>query len=391
MTSVSPPPPQPCPRRPPSTSPASASTACTSSHRPLPPSTSTSPRHPCKGFISSLSLLLPSLRTASVREGLAPPEVRSSPVFARHQPSPPRCPSRHGRIEDCLHLAKKKLKLQEESEEMREEGKEEYTQSEIEEEKGNEKDQRVYEHTSEEDEVYVWPNGNRSRTHEEWARYDKQIKESEGFDVDPFLGTCEFGLTAITDFDDEILIRCTKLAIEHFNKENDMSYVFVKIEKATCSVAAGLWYYVTFQAVDGEAEPKIFQAKVFYGVQRNIRVALCRLKPTASRMSCSTPGLRHSGAVCKSEPPSPPSLRTASVPEALVRSSPRLARHRRLCSRSPCPILSPSLPASAAAESPLSCPFALTLIAKPLLLLKSDPPPVFARHPPPPPPPHCPS
>ncbi|OAY84619.1 hypothetical protein ACMD2_09116, partial [Ananas comosus] len=190
-----------------------------------------------------------------------------------------------------------KLKLQEESEEMREEGKEEEIQSEIEEEKGNEKDQRVYEHTSEEDEVYVWPNGNRSRTHEEWARYYKQIKESEGFDVDPFPGTCEFGLTAITDFDDEILIRCTKLAIEHFNKENDMSYVFVKIEKATCSVAAGLWYYVTFQAVDGEAEPKIFQAKVFYGVQRNIRVALCRLKPTASGMSCSTPGLPHSGAV----------------------------------------------------------------------------------------------
>nr|CAD1825661.1 unnamed protein product [Ananas comosus var. bracteatus] len=135
----------------------------------------------------------------------------------------------------------KKLKLQEESEEMREEGKEEDTQK--------------------EDEVYVWPNGNRSRTREEWARYYKQIKESEGFDVDPFPGTCEFGLTAITDFDDEILIRCTKLAIEHFNKENDMSYVFVKIEKATCSVAAGLWYYVTFQAADSEAKSKIFQAK----------------------------------------------------------------------------------------------------------------------------------
>ncbi|OAY76724.1 hypothetical protein ACMD2_25442, partial [Ananas comosus] len=169
-----------------------------------------------------------------------------------------------------------KLKLHEESEEMRDEGKEEEIQSEIEEEKGNEKDQRVY---------------------EQLQRKIRFTFGRMGFDVDPFPGTCEFGLTAITDFDDEILIRCTKLAIEHFNKKNDMSYVFVKIEKATCSVATGLWYYVTFQAVDGKAEPKIFQAKVLYGVQRNIKVALCRLKPTASGMSCSTLGLPHSGAV----------------------------------------------------------------------------------------------
>nr|CAD1825437.1 unnamed protein product [Ananas comosus var. bracteatus] len=137
------------------------------------------------------------------------------------------------------------------------------------------------EYTSEDD-GYVWPDGTRRRTREEWARYHKQVEESEGFDVDLFLGTSEHGFTALTNFDDDDIIECTKAAIEHFNKENDASFRFVKIEKTTCLVVAGFWYYITFQAIDGEANLKIFQTITFYGLDHSIKIDLCRLKPGAT-------------------------------------------------------------------------------------------------------------
>nr|CAD1825740.1 unnamed protein product [Ananas comosus var. bracteatus] len=153
-------------------------------------------------------------------------------------------------------------------------------------EEAEEEEARVYEYTSGEDDDYIWPDGKRRRTREEWALYCKQLKESEGFDVDPFPDTFEFGLTALTNLEDESLIKCAKRAIEHFNEENNTSYGFVKIEKATCIVAAGYSYNITFLAknykVDVEAGAQTFQAKVWHGLHGDVRVSLCRLKPAPS-------------------------------------------------------------------------------------------------------------
>nr|CAD1825789.1 unnamed protein product [Ananas comosus var. bracteatus] len=150
-------------------------------------------------------------------------------------------------------------------------------------EETEEEETRLYEYTSGEDDDYVWPDGKRRRTREEWALYYKQIKESEGFDVDPSPDTFEFGLTALTNFEDESLIKCAKRAIEHFNEENNTSYGFVKIEKATCIVVAGYSYNITFLAkdykVDVETRAQTFQAKAWYGLRGEISVSLCRLKP----------------------------------------------------------------------------------------------------------------
>ncbi|XP_020081427.1 uncharacterized protein LOC109705072 [Ananas comosus] len=139
-----------------------------------------------------------------------------------------------------------------------------------------------YEYSSSEDDDYVRTDGTRRRTREEWIRYYKQIEESEGFDVDPIPGTCEHGLTGLENFDSVTLVESTKAAIEHFNIENNTSYKFVKIERATCCVAAGFEYRITFQAVDGEAEPKTFQAITFYWIDCSITVDFCRLKSSAS-------------------------------------------------------------------------------------------------------------
>ncbi|OAY71856.1 hypothetical protein ACMD2_05023, partial [Ananas comosus] len=157
---------------------------------------------------------------------------------------------------------------------------------EVKEETEEEEERRVYEYTSGEDDDYVWPDGKRRRTREEWALYYKQIKESEGFDVDPSPDTFEFGLTALTNFEDESLIKCAKRAIEHFNEENNTSHEFVKIEKTTCIVAAGCSYNITFLAkdykVDVEARAQTFQAKVWHGLCGEISVSFCRLKPVPS-------------------------------------------------------------------------------------------------------------
>ncbi|OAY83353.1 hypothetical protein ACMD2_04319 [Ananas comosus] len=86
----------------------------------------------------------------------------------------------------------------------------------------------------------------------------------------------------LENFDSVTLVESTKAAIEHFNIENNTSYKFVKIERATCCVAAGFEYRITFQAVDGEAEPKTFQAITFYWIDCSITVDFCRLKSSAS-------------------------------------------------------------------------------------------------------------
>nr|CAD1825436.1 unnamed protein product [Ananas comosus var. bracteatus] len=139
-----------------------------------------------------------------------------------------------------------------------------------------------YEYSSGEDDDYVWPDGTRRRTREEWARYYKQIEESEGFDVDPFTGDLELGLRGVDGYDSEPIIKCAKAAIERFNSENNMSYEFLKLEKITCIIASGLEYRLTFRAADGEAEPKMFQAITFLGIDDSIIVDFCRLKSTAS-------------------------------------------------------------------------------------------------------------
>lgn len=74
---------------------------------------------------------------------------------------------------------KKKLRSYNARDEVKEERKDD--ESEVQEEKKQEEEQRVYEYTSGEDDDYVWPDGKRRRTREEWARYYKQIKESEVF------------------------------------------------------------------------------------------------------------------------------------------------------------------------------------------------------------------
>nr|CAD1830034.1 unnamed protein product [Ananas comosus var. bracteatus] len=134
---------------------------------------------------------------------------------------------------------------------------------EVEEKNKKKKNLVDYEYSSGEDDDYVWPNGTRRRTRKEWVRYYKQSEESEGFDVDPFPGTSELSLYR---------------AIELFNSENNTSYQFLKLEKITCIIASGFEYRLTFRAVDGEAEPKTFQAITFLGIDDSIIVDFCRLK-----------------------------------------------------------------------------------------------------------------
>ncbi|CAK9141476.1 unnamed protein product [Ilex paraguariensis] len=74
-------------------------------------------------------------------------------------------------------------------------------------------------------------------TKEEWARYNKQVEESEGFDVDKLPDNQLCGLIVpITNFDcDSWWLKnvtcCSSLAIDSYNTENGTNYKYLKALK----------------------------------------------------------------------------------------------------------------------------------------------------------------
>ncbi|XP_049371897.1 uncharacterized protein LOC125836726 [Solanum verrucosum] len=115
--------------------------------------------------------------------------------------------------------------------------------------------------------------------------YNRQIRESEGFDItlDLELGT-SFSAYFSTHRGKEnkipIFIDLAQKAIEHFNSEHNTNYKFVKNVTVNTSTAAGIWCYITFLATDTDDPnaPKTFQALAWWGVDEKTQVSFCRLK-----------------------------------------------------------------------------------------------------------------
>ncbi|CAH9085718.1 unnamed protein product [Cuscuta epithymum] len=61
------------------------------------------------------------------------------------------------------------------------------------------------------------------------------------------------------------LVKCTKMAIDKYNAENDANLELEAIEKANFGYAAGYVYYITFRARDTVTEKvNLYQARAFY-------------------------------------------------------------------------------------------------------------------------------
>lgn len=101
-------------------------------------------------------------------------------------------------------------------------------------------------------------------------KYIRQIRESEGFDVDVYPGSCFAAMyVPRDDFKEPCqlqrdLIEMSKLALAQFNREEGVLYEFEGIERVVSYDCAGEVFLITFQARDAETNViKTFQAKVY--------------------------------------------------------------------------------------------------------------------------------
>ncbi|KAF8099895.1 hypothetical protein N665_0236s0055 [Sinapis alba] len=133
---------------------------------------------------------------------------------------------------------------------------------------------------------------NASRKYTDQEEYDlinKQIRKSQGFDVDfskfrclfdfypSFLDECHS--TLIKETDRQFFGRLSQESIADYNIREGTSFEFVEVEKANLYRNKGYMYFITFLAKDPCDQTKVFQAKVCNVLCREIEHSFCRLKP----------------------------------------------------------------------------------------------------------------
>ncbi|KAF8100456.1 hypothetical protein N665_0224s0039 [Sinapis alba] len=124
---------------------------------------------------------------------------------------------------------------------------------------------------------------------EERDLINKQIRNSQGFDVDFSMFLCPFDFypsilderhsTLIKETDRRFFGRLAQESIADYNIREGTSYEFVEVVKANLYKNKGYMYFITFVAKDPSDQTKVFQAKVCNVLCREIEHSFCRLKP----------------------------------------------------------------------------------------------------------------
>ncbi|CAL5430315.1 unnamed protein product [Camellia sinensis] len=125
--------------------------------------------------------------------------------------------------------------------------------------------------------------GRHEFTDREYQEYNRQITESDGFDVMSFPRSFACGTTApLYNFDDiaDDLKSFSELALKEYNEKEHTNLEFVKVVKVNVAGVAGFLYYITLDvrdaaAVDGGTME--FQACVWDGIAHT-EVVISRLK-----------------------------------------------------------------------------------------------------------------
>lgn len=119
--------------------------------------------------------------------------------------------------------------------------------------------------------------------------YNEEWDKSGGFDIDFSKLRHKFDTGAVDLNDDNLVLdpddtnlalltRLTHLAITHHKNETGISLEFVKVLKANYHPSAGVTYYITFEANDGN-QTKQYQAVVRY-LPMDTQVISCCPKPS---------------------------------------------------------------------------------------------------------------
>ncbi|XP_075109417.1 uncharacterized protein LOC107804002 [Nicotiana tabacum] len=118
--------------------------------------------------------------------------------------------------------------------------------------------------------------------------YNRQVDESEGFDINLDL---PLGVSVVAPINPqrgcENIPRYTELshmAIDDFNSQNNKRYEFVKNLTVTTSLAAGFWCRITFQDRDADANAaasdavKTFQTLAWWGLMETKKLYFAGLR-----------------------------------------------------------------------------------------------------------------
>ncbi|XP_070048407.1 uncharacterized protein [Nicotiana tomentosiformis] len=158
----------------------------------------------------------------------------------------------------------------------------------LEEESSNGVGSNVADSDSDSDHDYGMYVDGRSMSRKLREEYNRQVDESEGFDINLDL---PLGVRMVAPINPqrgfENIPRYTELsrmAIGDFNSQNNKRYEFVKNLTVNTSLAAGFWCRITFQARDADASDavKTFQTLAWWGIDGDKEVIFCRLKKQSS-------------------------------------------------------------------------------------------------------------
>ncbi|XP_049385998.1 uncharacterized protein LOC125850150 [Solanum stenotomum] len=113
-----------------------------------------------------------------------------------------------------------------------------------------------------------------------WDRYFQQIRESEGFDIKDYPGSCPItSIYPMTNYLDtpanvEMLKGYCAKALEQYNTNNGTKYEVDRILKVNEGGCQGFIFYITFSVKNGEDE--YFQAKVVEHINKSLEFPIVR-------------------------------------------------------------------------------------------------------------------
>ncbi|KAK8521917.1 hypothetical protein V6N13_021985 [Hibiscus sabdariffa] len=123
---------------------------------------------------------------------------------------------------------------------------------------------------------------------EDWARYEKEVSSSRGYDVGVY-DCLSCGLITPIDVDClEELPSYAKMAVDYYNGHNHTNFKFVELVKVNSRVVSGILFYLTFKVEDADNEKtETFQARVWSKIRGKngedmVEIEECRIKPTTS-------------------------------------------------------------------------------------------------------------
>ncbi|CAL5427646.1 unnamed protein product [Camellia sinensis] len=155
--------------------------------------------------------------------------------------------------------------------------------SSAEEEKEDPRSKIVFYNYDDDSDVEDDSDGMHEFTDKEFQEYDRQLTQSDGFDVMYFPRSFGFGGTSPVFNLDEIaddLKTFAELALKQYNDKEFKNLEFVKVVKANRGLCAGFKYYITFDVKDADAVDggtMEFEACVWDGIGHT-DVLISRLK-----------------------------------------------------------------------------------------------------------------